>query len=324
MEVLKAKDPFDGDGAIAGAAIAAAGRDETARAKINLALHVTGRRDDGYHRIDTIAVFADLGDRLSLRPGERDGFTVDGPFAAGLEEAGGNLVLRARDLLRQHLRRHGVAAPPVRLHLNKNLPVASGIGGGSADAAAALRGLCRLWRHRPDAAAMQGIAAAIGADVTMCLAGHPLRATGIGDDIHPLPPLPDLALVLVNPLHPVSTAQVFRALRDPRRPAIPPLPARLDLQAFCDFLGGLRNDLQEPAGTIAPVVGEVLGMLAEQKPLISRMSGSGATCFGIFRDAGECARAARAIRELRPGWFVRPTMAKGTRSPAAPCPGGRG
>lgn len=271
---------------------------EFAPAKINLCLHVTGRRADGYHLLDSLVVFAGVGDRVSgtLEGPPSQGVTsleVTGPMAAGLSGEGDNLVLRAA-------RAMGVSA---RIVLEKHLPVSSGIGGGSADAAATMRLLARLsGRALPDAAAVL----ALGADVPVCLAGRPARMTGIGEGLAPLPPLPEVWLVLANPGVAVSTPAIFRALaRADNAPLPRDLPRLRGAAELAAFVMMQRNDLEPPALTLEPVIGRVKAALSAQPGcLMARMSGSGATCFGLFADPLAASAAARAIRTAEPGWWV--------------------
>ena len=271
---------------------------EPAPAKVNLFLHLTGRRDDGYHLLDSLAVFTEVGDLLSAEPAETLSLTIDGPFAAGLAAGPDNLVLRAAQAMADEA---GVA-PTGRLRLQKNLPVASGIGGGSADAAAALRLLCRLWRMAPDPATLARIAAGLGADVPVCLASQARRMGGIGERLDAAPVLPDCGIVLVNPGVAVATAAVFRARRgDWSAPAL--LPGSWPgASAMAADLARLRNDLEPAATSLQPVIGEVIAAL-DTTPgcLLTRMSGSGATCFGLFADMEAARCAAAAVR--RPGWW---------------------
>ena len=264
-----------------------------APAKINLCLHVTGRRADGYHLLDSLVVFAGVGDRVSATLEGPPSLTVEGPMAAGLSGEGNNLVLRAARAI-------GVSA---RIVLEKHLPVSSGIGGGSADAAATLRLLARLsGRPLPDAAAVL----ALGADVPVCLAGRPVRMTGIGEGLAPLPPLPEAWLVLANPGVAVSTPAIFRALaRADNAPLARDLPRLRTPAELAAFLTMQRNDLEPPAVTLEPVIGRVKAALTAQAGcLMARMSGSGATCFGLFADPLSANAAARAIRAAEPGWWV--------------------
>lgn len=266
-----------------------------APAKVNLALHVTGRRDDGYHLLDSLVVFADVGDRLTAMPDAALSLAVTGPRAAGVPTDAGNLVLRAAALLG--------AGRGARIVLEKHLPAAAGIGGGSSDAAAALRMLAQLWGlPLPDATAVL----ALGADVPVCLQARPARMRGIGEALGPLPPLPPLWLVLVNPGVPVPTGPVFAALASRDNAPLPPvLPSFGDAAALAAWLRTCRNDLEQPACTLVPVVGQVLSALAAQRGcLLARMSGSGATCFGLFAAAPEAAKAAAALRIAAPGWWV--------------------
>ncbi len=274
-----------------------AGLVERAHAKVNLYLHVTGRRPDGYHLLDSLAVFAGAHDVLSAVPASGFGLTVSGRFGATLqgEDASSNLVLRAAALL------GGTGATFV---LEKNLPVASGIGGGSADAAAALRLLCRLWPDRTVGRDhLHALAVSIGADVPVCLPQRPARMGGIGDALSAAPMLPDHGLLLVNCGMAVSTPAVFRA----RAPGVRP-PAELpdgwrDAPAMAAGLGRLHNDLQPAAIALCPAIGEVLVAIERQHGcLLARMSGSGATCFGLFPDAAAAVAAAAALE--RPDWWV--------------------
>jgi len=278
---------------------------ETARAKINLALHVTGRQSDGYHALDSLVCFAEFGDRLDLRPGESFGLTVDGPMAphlAGADPAD-NLVSRAVALLARQLGRPADFA----IGLTKRLPVASGIGGGSADAAAALRLACRHWQVSPDLAP---IARDLGADVPMCLASRPARARGRGELLTPMPGRLRFGLLLVNPGVPVSTPEVFRHLTRRDNAALPDPPPMATPAEFCDWLAGAsRNDLQPAALALAPAIGTVLAALAGLPGVrFVRMSGSGATCFGLFDSQSDADLAGAVLRqqagEAAGSWWI--------------------
>lgn len=276
---------------------------EPAPAKINLALHVVGQRADGYHLLDMLVTFTRFGDRVSIAPAETDRFTISGRFAAQLGDAD-NLVLRARDRLRDALSARQVAAPPVHLHLEKNLPVASGIGGGSADAAAALRGLVRHWTAEIPERELAAPALALGADVPMCLAARPLVARGIGERITPIETLPSFALVLVNPLVGVATPEIFRQLSERHNPPLALPESADDAGAWLAAMSGMRNDLEAPARLLCREIGAVRAGLETTAPRLVRMSGSGATCFGLY-DTIEAARDAAAFLEgAHPDWFV--------------------
>jgi 4-diphosphocytidyl-2-C-methyl-D-erythritol kinase len=278
---------------------------EHAAAKVNLALHVTGHRDDGYHLIETVAVFCDIGDTLRLAPADRDRFDMSGPFAHGLDGHSDNLVLRARDRLRERLETGGRTAPPVALHLEKNLPVASGIGGGSADAAAALRGLARLWGA--DQVTLLDVAAGLGADVPMCLVGRPLLASGIGETLTPLAGWPELHLVLANPGAAVSTPEVFRRLAGKRNPALPDISGLSGAVAIADYLATTRNDLEAPALSLVPEISMVLAELRDAGVGTARMSGSGATCFGLCPTREIAEDVATTLQSRHPGWYLTAT-----------------
>ena len=257
---------------------------EAAPAKLNLALHVTGRRADGYHLLDSLVAFAGVGDVVALGPGPLS-LGIDGPFATGLS-GDDNLCLRAARL----------AGADAAITLTKNLPVASGIGGGSADAAAVLRGLARMGHALPERAER------LGADVPVCLASAPARMQGVGEIVTPLPPLPVLPLVLVNPGVAVATPQVFAALDRRDNPALPEIPRFTGLADLTAWLAATRNDLEPAALSIAPVIGQVLDALRATGTAFARMSGSGATCFGFY-DSPERARiAAMALKQH--GWWA--------------------
>lgn len=272
---------------------------ERARAKVNLYLHITGRRADGYHDLDSLAVFPDVGDVLSVVASDALGLEVTGPFAPALAGGGDNLVLRAaRALLQAAGATHGAA-----LSLEKNLPVASGIGGGSADAAAALRLLDRVWGLGLPAPQLAGIALGLGADVPVCLAGSPARMGGIGELIGVAPALPTCGMVLVNPGVPVATADVFRGRVEAySEPAT--LPARwADAAALATDLAQFANDLEAPALRLCPPIGDALAWLRSRPDCrFARMSGSGATCFGLFDSPAVAAAAVEA--EVPPGWWA--------------------
>lgn len=255
-----------------------------APAKVNLCLHVTGQRADGYHLLDTLVGFCAVGDVLTLRPGPLS-LNLTGPESTGLAANDDNLILRAARLM-------GAEAA---IALDKRLPVAAGIGGGSADAAAAMRGLAAL-TGAPLPQAPEGL----GADLPMCLASTPLRAEGIGELLTPVT-LPPAHLVLANPRVPVSTPDVFRVLECRENPPLSDLPAWPDAVALAGWLHAQRNDLEAPARSIAPVIEEVLDALSTtQGCLMARMSGSGATCFGLYASATE---AQAAMDTLPARWW---------------------
>jgi 4-diphosphocytidyl-2-C-methyl-D-erythritol kinase len=280
---------------------------EQAWAKVNLTLQVTGRRADGYHELESLVVFADVGDALeieSVETGELT-LTIKGPQAGPLLDEHDNLVLRAAEALRRRASIDAGAA----LTLTKNLPVASGIGGGSADAAAALRGLVRLWDLSLPAEELQAVALKLGADVPVCLSSNSVVMSGIGERLQPVPALPPLWLLLVNPGVAVSTAAVFAgregAFSEVAEPKLPPL----DLPALVDWLKARPNDLETPARRLAPAVDEVLSALgAFHDCVLARMSGSGATCFGLFEDEADARQAAGALALRHPGWWVVPAL----------------
>lgn len=276
---------------------------EQAAAKINLALHVVGQREDGYHLLDSLVTFTRFGDRLGFSAAQEDRFTISGRFGAALDADGDNLVIRARDRLRAALAERGEAAPPVHIHLEKNLPIASGIGGGSADAAATLRGLVLLWQARVPQDVLHAIAVSLGADVPMCLAGHPLIARGIGEDITPVS-LPAMPVVLGNPLIGVSTPAVFKALASRYNPPLLLEPQPLDWPAV---IAGLRNDLEPPARQLCPEISKIADAMNAIDTRVVRMSGSGATCFALYDSLEAADAAAAALSQKHPHWFFTAT-----------------
>lgn len=284
---------------------------EEAPAKINLALHVTGRRSDGYHLLDMLVTFTRHGDRLGFQSSDHDDFRLSGrfsPLLAAEAKDGGNLVLKARDLLRMAAETAGFATSPVRIHLEKNLPVASGIGGGSADAAATLRGLMRLWKVELAPGALDEIALQLGADVPMCLASRPLIARGVGEKIEMLAGFPSFPMVLGNPLVGVSTPEVFRHLSRKDNPPLSLARETLrDRAGWIDAMKGLRNDLEAPARSLCGEIAVLSDMLEDTGVLLTRMSGSGASCFGLFESAEQATAAAAALHKARPDWYFEAT-----------------
>ncbi len=266
---------------------------ELAPAKINLALHVRRRRDDGYHELETLFAFLKHGDSISLEPAVSSSFAVTGPFADGLAGEGDNLVTRAA---RQFGEVFG-ATGPLSIVLDKHLPIASGIGGGSADAAATLRALARLKGVAVDDPRLFAIAEALGADVPACLLGRSAVGTGKGEQLQPVAGLVDTPVLLVNPGVAVSTGPVFKAWDGVDRGGI----SEGDLLARA--IAG-RNDLEPPARALAPVIGDVVALLQAQPGVVlARMSGSGATCFVLFDTVAARTSAAAAVKSRQPGWW---------------------
>lgn len=282
---------------------------EEARAKLNLDLLVTGRTPGGYHELDSIVVFADLADRLTFTRAETLSLEVVGPFAETLAVEADNLVTRAAQRL---VMAAGVVSG-VAITLEKNLPVASGIGGGSADAAATLRGLAALLDLGWSDQALRELGLALGADVPVCVYGKPARLRGIGERLDPIRGLPDLPLLLVNPGVGISTSAVFEAFELPTEARQrPPLPSHPSLAQLAVWLGASRNELEPAARALAPVVDTVLNTLNGMEDcLLARMSGSGATCFGLFADLAKAEAAAARIAMVQPDWWCRATMARG-------------
>jgi len=277
---------------------------EAASAKLNLALHVTGRRADGYHSLEMLVAFADLADELEAAPAARDTLTITGPFAAALGNSESNLVLKALAAFRA--RWPGALPAGLSLRLHKNLPVAAGLGGGSADAAAALRLFVRMGQGSFPFAELLAIATTLGADVPMCLYSLPAEVRGLGEIVLPLKQFPAAHVVLVNPLVPVVTADVFRRLARRDNPGLPPRvdplarPAQLGL-----WLGETRNDLEPPAIALVPAIADIKRHLAAiDGCILARMSGSGGTVFGLFGSSAQAHQAAHDLRMLWPDYWV--------------------
>ncbi len=272
-----------------------------APAKLNLYLHVTGRRDDGYHLLDSLIAFADTHDTLEAEPAEGLSLELAGPFGENLQGEEDNLVLRAARALAAAAGRPADAA----LRLIKRLPVAAGIGGGSADAATVLRLLSRLWDLLLPTEEMQRMALALGADVPVCLAGRAAYTCGIGERLDPAPRLPRAHLILANPLIPLSTPQVFKARKGEFGRIDRFAEAPVDAAALADLLGSRANDLTAPAIACLPAIATGLEAIAGTEGcLLARMSGSGATCFGLYGDEAGARQAALILREELAGWWV--------------------
>lgn len=253
-----------------------------APAKINLTLHVTGQRADGYHLLDSLVAFADVGDHLWLDPAPDMSITLGGPFAAGVPKDRKNLIWQAAELAGQTL----------AMHLDKQLPHGAGIGGGSADAAAVLRSF-----------GMQSDATKLGADVPVCLSSSPQRMRGIGDELSVVPSLPDFWMVLINPGVDVPTPKVFKALETKSNQQMAEqLPDWTGFEDFVIWLADQRNDLEAPARSIAPEIDQALMVL--QDAAMARMSGSGATCFGLYPSKLAANEAADAVKAANPEWWV--------------------
>ncbi len=283
---------------------------EEGRAKVNLSLRVVGRRADGYHDLESVVAFADCADRLTLEPGGELKLATTGPLAAACGEMSDNLVFKAAKLLAE-------AVPDLKLGafaLDKVLPVAAGIGGGSADAAAALRLLARLNNLPLDDPRLQKVALATGADVPVCLFSRACDMTGVGEQLLPLA-LPSMPCVMVNPRVPVATKDVFKELGLRNGELLVGATDVLEAPAWpeeggsiadwVEVLDTVPNDLEAPALRIEPVIGDVLGALRDSAGVkLARMSGSGATCFAIYGAPAEAHAAAERIRGDHPGWWV--------------------
>ena len=279
---------------------------ERAPAKINLYLHVGGKRTDGYHALASLVCFAEAGDVLRFAAADDLTLSVDGPFAAGLAGEGDNLILRAARALAA---KTGIRAGAA-IALTKNLPVASGIGGGSADAAAALRGLIALWDLTITDDDIHALALSLGSDVPVCVRSAPAMMEGRGEHVRAIGALPPMPMVLINPGVAVSTGEVFRRLgrsEQDQLGTVPDLPAPVTRSGLLQILEGTRNDMEAPARAIAPAIGDVLDGLRCEKALVARMCGSGATCYGLFESDAAARAAASALAAAHPQWWVTAT-----------------
>ncbi|MEL6966055.1 MAG: 4-(cytidine 5'-diphospho)-2-C-methyl-D-erythritol kinase [Pseudomonadota bacterium] len=280
---------------------------EVAPAKINLALHVLGQRADGYHNLQSLVTFTDIADEIRVEAADDSKASVSGPFGHGLDMDASNLVCRAA---RGWQAACGGQHPDVHLHLTKNLPLASGIGGGSADAAATLRALGRLFDAALPAHSLEAIALSLGADVPMCLSNSPALVEGVGEKLSPVA-LPSFPIVLINPGVGIATPTVFAALAHKNNPPLSALPHMEgshqvgDAGVWLDWMKAQRNDLEAPAiGLVPPIADGLSAMGAQAGCRLSRMSGSGATCFGLFEDDAHAAKAAKALAQALPDWWV--------------------
>lgn len=263
-----------------------------APAKINLTLHVTGQREDGYHLLDSLVMFADVGDWVTCRPADVSSLVVTGPMAEGVPTDKSNLVLRAVEVM----------GTSTKITLEKHLPAAAGIGGGSSDAAATLRAIAEM----TGAQVPENKGISLGADVPVCTLSRAATMRGIGEDVTAIRGLPALPAALVNPRVAVPTPAVFRALKTKDNPPMSAIPTGSSVTDLCDWLGEQRNDLEPPARQEQPVIDDVLTAL--DGALLARMSGSGATCFGLYPSVANAKDAAQRIQAAHPNWWVMPTV----------------
>lgn len=273
-----------------------------APAKVNLFLHVGERRSDGFHDLESLVAFADVGDELSFTDAAEFRLDIRGPFAGGLARDENNLVSRAAV---EVSKRFG-SARGAHITLEKNLPVSSGIGGGSADAAATLRGLSQLWGTRVDRTALRELAESLGSDVPVCLASVPSWMEGRGERVTEIPSLPGLSMALVNPGVAISTSEVFAALKLRRGVGIRRPSTFATADTLLEFLRATTNDLEPPAAAACPVINEALEALRSTVGVkLARMSGSGATSFALYKDTAQASAAVSALSRAKPNWWVR-------------------
>lgn len=281
-----------------------------APAKINLFLHVTEKMDNGYHTLDSLISFANIGDEITIQPADQFSFTIKGPYAGHFTgdaqastEKSTNLVVKAVFALSKALEK----LPDFKITLTKNLPLSSGIGGGSANAAATIWGLMEWWKIPRDSKFLPELFLTLGADVPVCYYSQPARMQGIGDIITPVPKMPELSILLVNPGIPCSTQKIFTQYNPPLYSNDITMPSTFTSQAdLIDFLKLQRNDLTETAENTVSEITQILSALNKQAGCqLSRLSGSGATCFGIFENEAAAQTAAKALSQSNPDWWIR-------------------
>ena len=280
-----------------------------APAKINLYLHVTGRLDNGYHTLDSLIGFADIGDRVEITPSPDFQFEVDGPYARSFQPkeldsspSSSNLVTQAAWALSRATQK----VPNIYARLTKNLPLGSGLGGGSSDAAAIIWGLLEWWGLPKNMPYLNGLMARLGADIPVCLNCQSARIRGIGDILDPVPDIPEMPIVLVYPGRPCPTADVFMRYQGSFKEPVP-LPETFgSIDRFATFLATVDNDLMEAACEIVPEINNVIQALETQKGCkIARMSGSGSSCFALFGNEADARNAAVTLADENPDWWVR-------------------
>ena len=273
-------------------------------AKINLYLHVVGTRPDGFHDLDSLIAFTGFGDEVDVAAADDLSLRVVGPFADAVPRSEENLVLRAAKAIREAAK----VAAGAEITLTKNIPVAAGLGGGSADAAAALHALNELWQAGVTDQELSAIAGSLGADVPVCLVSEPRQVAGRGDEMRPAPVLPPCHLVLANPGVPLATAEVFARYSGPGSGTAPLQEPLADVKSLAQALSARQNDLEDAAQSLVPEIGNVLQALrAPPGCLLARMSGSGATCFALYEDASGAEAAAAATRKVNSDWWVERT-----------------
>lgn len=282
---------------------------QIAPAKINLHLHILSKRhSDGYHILDSLFVFADIGDELFFAPAKDLTLNITGDFAANLLVDENNSIIKAAHMLAKELN----LPPSGEITLVKNLPIAAGIGGGTADAAAALIGLQKLWGKTLPEDKLYEIAAKLGSDVSPSLYGRPVLIGGTGDIFHPAPKLPNLGIILVNPMVPVSSGEIFRSRKAVFSDAFTFLPEYKDVASLAADLQKCRNDLTEAAITLQPIIAEAIEAISTKTSncLLSRMSGSGSTCFGLYDSPEIAGKAAAELKKSYPDWWIKATGLK--------------
>lgn len=273
-----------------------------APAKLNLFLHITGKRPDGYHLLESLAAFTSFGDVLEIAPANALSLEVSGPFAAAVEGGSeSNLVLRAAKALQEHA---GISKG-AHISLHKHIPVGAGLGGGSSDAAAALIALSSFWQLSLDKAALHSISAPLGSDIAVCLLRKPAWVTGAGEHVTPVSFSGTASVVMVNPRVPLLTADVYRQFRPGFTAPVAPPPALRTFDALVRYLKPLGNVLETPAVALQPMIRDMLVVLAATEGCaLARMSGSGATCFALYEDAASAKNAAHALRRAHAGWWI--------------------
>lgn len=277
-----------------------------APAKVNIALHVLGQLGSGHHRLDTVAAFSpEVSDVLKVIKAPRFSLEITGRFARNVTRGPNNLILRAAQSFIGMARRDGIMTIGASMSVIKGLPVGGGIGGGSSDAAATIKLLANLWGYKPDQKELQEVLKKLGADVPMCFYAKALHAEGLGDLITPLNNLPVFTVILVNPGIEVSTERVFEELKNKRNTPLGMFPENDNHDDWIDWARDQRNDLEEPACTIAPPIADVISMVQSMPGcLLGRMTGSGSTVFGLFKDVEKARKAVADIESRRGTWWT--------------------
>ncbi len=276
-----------------------------APAKINLYLHITGMRDDGFHLLDSLIAFTKFGDEITVEPSDEITITSHGPYASGMPIGEENLMMR----IARKLQKFASTDTGAAIHVEKNIPVSAGVGGGSADAIAVMRGLIELWGLKISDDQIYQLTLELGTDLPVCYFGKSAFVNGIGENIHPASPLPDCGILLINPNVTLSTPVVFENRKGGYSPEDSFIDKKINSpEKLAQLLDERCNDLTPAAKQLVPIIGEVLNILKRSPECLAyKMSGSGATCWGLFKNLADAERAALALNQERPDWWIMPT-----------------